>query len=313
MESTALFITHQGKRFRLELFSCGRIDYSSYPTRWHHHPVYHLILVTRGRHYFDYPPHRSDLVEAHTLILINPELKHQFRQLARERFEHIGLLFRLVDESGDEALFPLQSLLGIPIGKCPPIEVCRISSHETQQHQEQYNELLELMHGPGMESCRPFKLFRLLYSLLEHFQADRCRGGREPGGRDDVAEAMERQLTMHIGDPSFRLEQLATALGRTPKYLSARYRRVFGRTFRSTLRRKRMERAQLLLHTSHMQIQEIAERCGFSGISSFSQCFRQQFGLSPLAYRQQKREVSAVFEAGTRKMVPVAPYMLRKG
>ena len=312
MEPTALFIVHHGKRFLLELFSCGRIDYSSYPTRWHHHPVYHLILVTRGRHYFDYPPHHSELVEARTLILINPDLKHQFRQLAQERFEHIGLLFRLVDEKGTEALFPLQVLLGMAEEKCPPLAWCRLSPHDTQQYQEQYNELQEMLHVPGMEAGRPFKLFHLLYSLLEHFRADHHRKSVEAGRRDAVAEAMERQLMMHIGDPAFHLEQLAATLGLTPKYLSAKYCRTFGRTFRSVLRQKRMEQAQLLLHTTQLQIQEIAERCGFVGISSFSQCFRQQFGLSPLAYRQQKREVSAVFEGGSQKMVPVAPYMLKK-
>ena len=213
---------------------------------------------------------------------------------------------------GDEALFPLQALLGIPLGKCPPIAVCRLSPHETQQYQEQYNELLELMHGPGMDPRRPFKLFRLLYSFLEHFRTDRRQVESALGHRDELAEAMERQMATHIGDPTFHLEQMATALGRTPKYLSARYSRVFGRTFRSTLRRKRMERAQWLLHASQMQVREIAEQCGFSGISSFSQCFRQQFGLSPLAYRQQRREVSAVFDGSKQKLVPVSSYMLEK-
>ena len=307
MKPTALLISYQGKRFHLEAVSCGRVEYSHYPSVWHNHPVYHLILVTRGRHYLDYDDQRTEQVGTNTLILINPGAKHQIRQIARESFEHIGLLWCFVDEDGHEAEFPLQELLGVPARNCPAIELSRLPPYEVHKYRAEYNVLLKMMNRIDEESCWQFKFFSMLYSLLEHFQGS-LRENQPTGPRQDhLVDAMEQLLLKNFVNPAFSLSEVAEKLGRSPNYLSARYSRKFGVTFSDSLRRKRMERAQMLLHATGKQIQAIASQCGFSSVSYFCRCFRKEFGLSPFSYRQQKRELSEVFHTRYQRVIQADP------
>ncbi len=50
-------------------------------------------------------------------------------------------------------------------------------------------------------------------------------------------------------------------------------------------RRKKLERAALLLRTSDLQVNEIAWDCGFENAGHFSTCFVQAYGKNPTAYK----------------------------
>ncbi len=303
MKPATLFISYHGKRFQIQAVTCGRVDYSHYPALWHDHPVYHLILVSRGRHYLDYDDQRSEQIGTNTLILINPGAKHQFRQIARESFEHIGLLWCFVDEEGNKAKFPLQELLGVPAENCPAIAQCRLPSYEVQKYREEHNVLMKMLNRIDEESCWQFKFFSLLYSLLEHFQGPPLQEQPAEIRQEHLVDAMEQLLLKNFVNPAFSLTEVAEKLGRSSNYLSARYSRKFGFTFSESLRRKRMERAQTLLHATDEQIQVIAGQCGFSSVSYFCRCFQQEFGISPLSYRQQKRELSEYFHTHYKKVI----------
>ncbi len=214
MNPSALMIAHRGRCFRIKLFACGIVDYSNYPSVRHSHPVYHLILVSRGQHYFDCESRGTELVGTNTLLLINPDEEHQFRQIAGERFEHIGFLWRLIDEEGREARFPLQELLGIPAEKCPGAAICRISPLEAQKCRDQYRKLLVRMD----ENSWQFQFFSMVYSLLEHF-----RNSPELE-RDRLWESVAQILEKNVGNAAFSPAALGKALGKKPDYLSTGYR-----------------------------------------------------------------------------------------
>jgi AraC family transcriptional regulator len=62
-------------------------------------------------------------------------------------------------------------------------------------------------------------------------------------------------------------------------------------TFNSFIVRKRMETAaSYLLHRKEKQITEIAEKIGFSDISSFSKAFKKFYGISPSKFKEQSPE-----------------------
>lgn len=298
-----LSISYGEESFRIEAISCGRVDYSHYISVWHDHPVYHLILVSKGRHYFDYDNRQSELINSNTLILINPGAKHLIRQLGTERFEHIGLLWSFVDKNGQAATFPLQKLLGVPDVHCPPVELCRLPQYEVQKCNEQYSSLLALMNGIDAASCWEFKFFNLLYTLLEQFRPEKKLYGKDAAQQDHLVDAVEQMLLMNISNRNFNINTIADKLGRSPNYLSTLYRRKFGCSIGNSLQQKRMERAQALLQLTNDQVQTIAEQCGFATVGYFCRRFDRQFGISPLRYRQQKRERSEVFNSVYRKVV----------
>ena len=47
----------------------------------------------------------------------------------------------------------------------------------------------------------------------------------------------------------------------------------------------RLKRAQDLLKNSEFNINEIAQKCGYTDIAYFSRCFKKRFGVSPSSWR----------------------------
>lgn len=61
-----------------------------------------------------------------------------------------------------------------------------------------------------------------------------------------------------------------------------------GTTYRQLLAQQRSARALELLGETALSLTQIAERLGFSDLSSFSQSFKRWFGVAPSAYRQDR-------------------------
>ncbi len=55
------------------------------------------------------------------------------------------------------------------------------------------------------------------------------------------------------------------------------------------VRHVRNERACLLLHDGRLSMEAIADACGFCDRYHFSRCFKNQYGMTPLAYRRWLR------------------------
>lgn len=81
------------------------------------------------------------------------------------------------------------------------------------------------------------------------------------------------------------LTTLARLLQLAPSYLSGLFHRETGRTLTGHIADERMKAALQLLKTSHLQIQSIAQLCGFSDPNYFSKFFKRRFGVTPLQYR----------------------------
>lgn len=62
-----------------------------------------------------------------------------------------------------------------------------------------------------------------------------------------------------------------------------------GTTFRTLLAEARGAMAEALLGDAHLPLTEVAERLGFSDLSSFSQAFKRWYGVPPGAYRSGVR------------------------
>ncbi len=54
------------------------------------------------------------------------------------------------------------------------------------------------------------------------------------------------------------------------------------------IQRKRIEKAQLLLATTYLSLEDIAEQTGINSVSYFSRLFKRYTGLSPNKYRKEK-------------------------
>ncbi|MBO5198488.1 MAG: helix-turn-helix domain-containing protein [Lachnospiraceae bacterium] len=71
-----------------------------------------------------------------------------------------------------------------------------------------------------------------------------------------------------------------------PSYLSALFKKETGSTLTEYVNRKRVEHAILLLNSTTIQIQTIAQYCGIPDVNYFTKLFKKYIGKTPKEYRE---------------------------
>lgn len=81
------------------------------------------------------------------------------------------------------------------------------------------------------------------------------------------------------------LTSVAAHVNLSPGYFSTLLKKETGMRFAELLGDLRLKRAQDLLKNSEFNINEIAQKCGYTDIAYFSRCFKKRFGVSPSSWR----------------------------
>lgn len=84
------------------------------------------------------------------------------------------------------------------------------------------------------------------------------------------------------------IDWYADELCLTPKYVANTVKRITGRTAGNCINENLVRQAELLLRTTTLSIQQIADRLGFCNQSHFGTFFRRYKGMSPRAYKERK-------------------------
>jgi AraC-like DNA-binding protein len=126
----------------------------------------------------------------------------------------------------------------------------------------------------------------LAISILCDFASAVSAGRQAATASDVVIGQMERFLDDTYTHP-LSLKEIARAVGVSKQHLLKACRTAGKPTPMRRLSAKRLEMAaDLLLHTG-FSIAEIADQCGFANAFHFSRKFKESFGRSPLAWRNQ--------------------------
>lgn len=84
------------------------------------------------------------------------------------------------------------------------------------------------------------------------------------------------------------LQAIARTQNVSGSYLSNLFHKEYGKTLSEYILEKRVENAAALLRNTHLQVQTVAQHCGFSDVNYFSKTFKKHHGLTPRQYRQQR-------------------------
>lgn len=82
------------------------------------------------------------------------------------------------------------------------------------------------------------------------------------------------------------LKAQAQQLNVNPSYLSTLFKRETGITLTDYVNQKRIEHAIFLLNSTSLQVQTIAQQCGFPDVNYFSKLFKKLVGKTPVEYRR---------------------------
>ena len=206
------------------------------------------------------------------IVLYRPQVPQFYRT-----YSQVPMLCRWVHFSGTEAASLLeecgmgQGNLFSP-GLCPAAEALLKSM------------VVEILHREPMYRIVVESQFRQAMALFGRQMAQR-KGSVASSSRQRILTIVE-YMNRHYFEP-LQIEELAERCGLSKYHFIHLFRMCMGMTPYSYLIRIRMERAETLLQTGDMTVQEVAFVCGYNDPLYFSRAFSRHFGVSPTDYKQR--------------------------
>ena len=138
--------------------------------------------------------------------------------------------------------------------------------------------------------ARVDNLLRNRTMLRSLFSGDKKEEAAEEqlGSRDQTfINRLRNSIRQNMGDSDFTVERLGEEVGLSRVQLYRKVKALTGQTPVDLLKKARLERARLLVEKTDKSISEIAYEVGFTAPSYFNKCFKDEFGTSPGALREQ--------------------------
>jgi len=108
---------------------------------------------------------------------------------------------------------------------------------------------------------------------------------QRPQVHDECLMPVMLYIRQHLDEPLNR-KMLATLAGFSVPHLHRLFTASTGESMTAYIRRTRMKRAGQKLRAGAVNITEVALAAGYASHASFAKAFKQQYGLSPGAFRE---------------------------
>lgn len=137
----------------------------------------------------------------------------------------------------------------------------------------------------SVETARSLSELKVVAQTMHHDFVERVHVVRTQKLSREIESACS-YIERHI-EEELSLASLAAYAGYAEYYFSKKFKREVGMTLAEYLRKKRLEKAAMLLRATDLDVQKIAMRLQFCSQSYFTDSFRKQFGVSPSQYRKE--------------------------
>jgi AraC-like DNA-binding protein len=97
---------------------------------------------------------------------------------------------------------------------------------------------------------------------------------------------LETVLNAELTNPDFTSDNFASQMHMSRMQLHRKLKSLFGVSTTEFVRNERLKAATKLLKTTTLSIAEVAYGSGFNEVTYFSKRFKDQYNLSPSAFRQ---------------------------
>lgn len=103
--------------------------------------------------------------------------------------------------------------------------------------------------------------------------------------KQNKLEAAINCIRENYQNPDLKISELASVCNFSEKHFRRLFSEVYQKNPAAFLQDFRLNKAKILLLNTSKSVSEIALFCGFSDVYSFSHCFKNNYGISPLKYR----------------------------
>lgn len=253
--------------------SYGR-DWKSFP---HSHNFSELFFVLDGEGFFYVEAERFPIKKG-SMFLINPHIRHTEVSSALKPLEYIVLGIEGLSFIFDENLRGYGIFFDTPAGPAPPHGLLRQMAREMQEKKPYYDKACQSM------------LDLILIELIR--SSDYELTLVPPKNISAECSLVKDYIDSHLHD-HITLDILADISHLNKFYLSHKFSEEFGVSLINYLLEQRLQNGIKLLRNTDLRISMIAQLCGFSSQSYFTQTFRKSIGISPVRYREIIRRQTA--------------------
>ena len=270
-----------------ESFVTRDFEYAYYPTPWHFHPEYELVLVTEstGKRFI------GDSISEFKpgdLALIGPYLPHHYRNdpkyyEKKSKLKARSIVVHFKEDSFGENFFKLpetedirsllsRSMKGLQVSGKTNLLIRKklIDLVETRAF-NRWILLVEILHIlsrsqdlrficneviRGQNPTETIRMNRIIDFVISHFHME--------------ISLSEAAAIAHMAENSFS------------RYFSQRTRK----SFTGFVNEVRLNHASRLLAETNQSITEISMNCGFNNLSNFNRQFRKLYNKNPMAVRK---------------------------
>lgn len=152
---------------------------------------------------------------------------------------------------------------------------------------EQAYQLADIYILEGEHSQSIPHVSNLEYTMLLDF-ADRVAQNKLPHGMSSEVFDCIQFINQHINE-AIQVSDVAAYIGKSPAYISAKFKKDLGFQLSSFIMRCKLEEAKSLLTYSDKSLCEISNYLCFSSQSYFQNVFKKKYGITPKQYRDKSK------------------------
>lgn len=268
--------------------------YPYYPTPWHHHPEFELVLVLKSSGDKIIGDHMSSFTDG-DLTFLGPFLPHVYHNskiyyeensnLTAEAIvihftkDFLGINFFNIPEMETTASFLEDSIMGFSI-----------KGLTRQIVAQKMNDMLE-MKGPS----RIIELLCILNILTETKEKEKLASpgfiqNFKTSGSEQITEVCDFIMKNFTSD--ITLNQVAAIANMSPNVFCNFFKQRTRKTFINFLNEVRIGYACKLLGGEQYNISEICYMSGFHNLSNFNRQFKKILEKTPYQYKQDIHMIS---------------------
>lgn len=144
-----------------------------------------------------------------------------------------------------------------------------------------FDEIYEKYSAEDADNYECYSLFyKLLSELKKHFQI------KQNKQIPPAVVRAKRRIENDFRDSNFNIDCLNATLSVSASYLRREFKKAYGVSPIEYLQYVRLQNAISLLSADYYSVKELAEKCGYSGVSYFIQSFKKRTGYSPTEYKK---------------------------
>ncbi len=262
-------------------------DYNYYPTPWHYHPEYEIVLVTESTGKRFIGDHISDFHPGN-LAFLGPNIPHTYRNDEKYYTENSSLRARSIVIHFTEASLG-NDFLELPEAK-PLHKLFEESLHGLdifgETHESISKKLYSIVKLSGLK--RWIYLVDILLELSEsktlspitkitHIGYNEKESKRLCSVFDWITSNFEKDIKLAEAAQIAQMNENAFS-----RFFSLRTRK----TFSGFVQELRLQKAAKLLVENDMTITEVCYECGYNNVSNFNRQFLNHYQMNPMKYKK---------------------------